>query len=271
MQTTAAIFDFDRDAPLAMRVVGERSADGIKRRLFSYLTPHGVRRAGMLIQPEGEGPHPGILYLHWYESESGSSNWRQFQDEAGEMAKRGAACLLVETLWSDRDWFIKRTHAQDYEDTLAEVAATRRALDLLAAEPGIDAAQLAVVGHDFGGMFGSLAGGADGRPAAYVIMAATPRFPDWYLYYPRLEEDARERFVDEMRPLDPVEHIGALAPATILFQFATDDPHVPRERAEAFYAAAGDPKVLRWYEAGHELNEDAARDRQAWLVEQVIR
>ena len=45
--------------------------------------------------------------------------------------------------------------------------------------------RFALVGHDFGGMYGALAGNLDRRPTQYVLMAATPRFPDWYLYWPQ--------------------------------------------------------------------------------------
>ena len=55
-------------------------------------------------------------------------------------------------------------------------------MDFLLAQRGIDPGRFALVGHDFGGMYGILAGSLDKRPTHYVIMAATPRFPDWYLY-----------------------------------------------------------------------------------------
>ena len=45
--------------------------------------------------------------------------------------------------------------------------------------------------------------------------------------------------------------------------------HVPQERASAFYKAAAEPKQIRWYDAGHGLNEEAAQDRVAWLSEQL--
>jgi len=41
---------------------------------------------------------------------------------------------------------------------------------------------------------------------------------------------------------------------------------VPHERAEEFFAAANEPKELRWYEAGHGLNEEATQERIAWLA-----
>jgi fermentation-respiration switch protein FrsA (DUF1100 family) len=115
-------------------------------------------------------------------------------------------------------------------------------------------------------MYGVLAGGLDKRPTHYAIMAATPRFPDWYLYAPKLEGEAREAFIRQMAEIDPISHVGNLSPAQILFQFATDDFHVPRERAEEFFAAAKEPKELCWYEAGHGLNDKATHERMAWLA-----
>ena len=100
-------------------------------------------------------------------------------------------------------------------------------------------------------------------------MAATPRFPDWYLYLPPLEGEAREAFVREMSEIDPIAHVSWLAPASVFFQFGTDDPHVPRERAEEFFAQAKDPKAVKWYESGHGLNESATSDRKQWLREKL--
>jgi len=161
---------------------------------------------------------------------------------------------------------MKRTQDDDPQNSVQQVVDIRRAIDFLLAQPNIDSNRFAFVGHDFGGMYGVLAGGVDKRPGRYVIMAATPRFPDWYLYAPKLEGDAREAFIHQMSEIDPITHVGNLSPAPILFQFATDDFHVPRERAEEFFAAAGEPKELRWYEAGHGLNEKATQDRMKWLT-----
>ena len=133
-------------------------------------------------------------------------------------------------------------------------------------QPNIDPNRIAYVGHDFGGMYGVLAGSLDKRPTHYVIMAATPRFPDWYLYLPKLEGDAREAFIAQMSEIDPITHVGNLSPAPILFQFATNDFHVPTERAEEFFNAAQEPKEMRWYEAGHGLNEKASQERKQWLI-----
>lgn len=252
-----------------LRVVGKRTQDGIESQLLVMQTPFGYRRAAEMFRPEGDGSYAAILYVHWYEPESPDSNRTQFEEEAREMARAGAICLLVETMWSDRDFFAKRTQEDDVQNSVEEIVNIRRAMDLLLSQPNVDGQRFAYVGHDFGGMYGVLAGSLDGRPTHYVVMAATPRFPDWYLYAPRLEGGAREAFIRQMAELDPITHISRLSPAEVLFQFATDDFHVPRERAEEFFAAAGDPKEMKWYEAGHGLNENATRDRKAWLRQKL--
>ena len=255
--------------PEEVRLYRTRTEEQIERSLLIFQTPFGTRRVAELFRPQGEGPFPSLLYLHWYEPASSDSNRSQFAAEAAELARQGAISLTVETLWSDPDFFIKRTQADDIRNSQQEVIILRRFLDFLVSQPGVDRERVALVGHDFGGMYGVLAGNLDRRPSHYVIMAATPRFPDWYLYAPELEGQQREDFIREFSPLDPILNVAGLAPAPILFQFGTDDPHVPVQRAEEFFAAAREPKLMKWYEAGHGLNEQAAADRKLWLKEQL--
>lgn len=248
-----------------LRVLGKRMQDGLESQLLVIQTPFGYRRVAEMFRPEGEGAHAAILYVHWYEPESMNSHRTQFEEEAKEMAHSGVVCISIETLWSDRDFFLKRTQEDDMQNSIEEVVNLRRAMDLLLSQSNVDSKRFAYVGHDFGGMYGVLAGSLDQRPTHYVIMAATPRFPDWYLYLPKLEGEAREAFIRQMVEIDPIVHVPNLAPAEVFFQFATDDFHVPKERAEEFFAAAKYPKEMKWYEAGHGLNDKATNDRKAWL------
>ena len=253
-----------------IRLAGKRAQDGIESQLLVVQTPFGYRRIAELVRPEAEGVYAAVLYIHWYEPPNPSSNRSQFVEEAKEMARAGAVCLLIETLWSDYDFFLKRTQAEDLQNSIEETINIRRAMDLLLSQPGVDPGRLALVGHDFGGMYGVLAGGLDKRPSHYVVMAATPRFPDWYLYAPRLEGEAREVFIRQFSPLDPIAHIPNLSPAPILFQFGTDDFHVPVERAEEFFQAAQEPKEVRWYDCGHGLNDASTADRKEWLKKNLV-
>ena len=262
--------DYEPLPAAAIRTVGTRETDGVAETILVYPSRFGGQRVAALIQPaEPRAPSPVILYVHWYEPAAHDSNRTQFEAEARLLAQHGVISLLVETMWSDRDWFLKRTQADDLDNSIQQVIELRQAMDILLAQAGADASRVAYVGHDFGGMYGVVVGSVDPRPTCYVIMAATTRFPDWYLYLPDIEDAARDAFVERMAPLDPVARVAALAPAPLLFQFATDDFHVPVERAQAFFDAAGEPKELRWYEAGHGLNEAAMQDRVAWLAQQL--
>ncbi len=252
-----------------VRVLGRRVQDALESQLLVIQTPFGYRRTAEMFRPEGEAPVAAILYVHWYEPESIDSHRTQFEEEAKEMASLGAACISIETLWSDRDFFLKRTQEDDMQNSMEEVVNLRRAMDLLLSQPGVDPTRFACVGHDFGGMYGVLAGSLDGRPTHYVIMASTPRFPDWYLYLPKLEGEARQAFISQMAEIDPITHVPNLSPAKIFFQFATDDFHVPKERAQEFFEAAKEPRELKWYEAKHGLNEAATEDRKSWLKQSL--
>lgn len=252
-----------------VRVLGQRKEDGYEKQLLVFQTPFGYRRMAELFLPEGAGPFPAILYVHWYEPESHNSNRSQFVNEAVEMAKNGVICLTIETLWSDFDFFMKRTQADDMQNSVEEVINLRRFMDFVLSQANVDEKHFAYVGHDFGGMYGVLTGSLDKRPTHYVIMAATPRFHDWYLYLPKLEGIARETFIHEMSEIDPITHVQNLSPAPVLFQFGNDDFHVPLERVDEFFAAAGEPKEKKLYEAGHGLNEDASHDRKIWLKKQL--
>ena len=262
-------FEYDATLPLGVRPVGSREHDGWIGEELTYATPFDRRRAAAVVRPPGDGPFPTILYVHWYEPAAVDSNRTQFYEEAQTMAKQGAMSLLIETMWSDRDYFLKRTQADDRRMSIEQVVELRRAMDLLLGQPGADPERFAYVGHDFGAMYGVVTGSVDPRPSCYVLMAGTPRFPDWFLYYPRLGSAEREAFAHEMSDLDPIDRVARLAPAPVVFQFARSDPHVPVERAEAFFAAASDPKELRWYDAGHGLNAEAKADRIEWLTRRL--
>ncbi|HBY63947.1 MAG TPA: hypothetical protein DEH78_29330, partial [Solibacterales bacterium] len=152
---------------------------------------------------------PGILYVHWYEPEKPTSNRTQFVEEAAELARKGAVSLLVETMWSEPKWFAQRKRENDFAISVQQVKELRRALDLLTAQPDVDPRRIAYVGHDFGAMYGAVLASLEGkRIHAWALQAGTTRFSDWFLYgQPRLEGEARRKFIDELAPLDPIHHI----------------------------------------------------------------
>ena len=209
-----------------------------------------------------------VLFVHWLEPESATSNRSQFVEEAVELAGRGACSLLVSTMWAGPDWFLQRDPAKDRVATRRQGTRLKDALDFLLETPGLDLSRVAYVGHDFGGMFGATLAGTERRVGVWAFQAATPRWHEWYLLGRKLEGEAKEKVVKEMADVDPIASVAA-AKGAFLFQFGTNDPYVPKARAEEFFAAAPEPKKVLYYDAGHGLNDAAKRDRAAWLREKL--
>jgi dipeptidyl aminopeptidase/acylaminoacyl peptidase len=240
-------------------------------RQLTYAQRDGSRNAATLVEPSGSAtaPRPAILFLHWYGPPNPTSNRTQFLPDAIDLAGSGVVSLLVDTPWSNERWFGARDSAKDYEFTVEMAKDVRRALDVLLAQPNVDTSRVAVVGHDFGAMWGALAVADDPRVTHFAYAAGTSSFTDWYLYTPKREGAERDAFIAKLAPLDPIAHLPKIAPRPVLLQFGTKDEHVKNESATAQAAAAKEPKTVKIYQnAGHELTYQARVDRLAWLREQ---
>jgi predicted esterase len=174
--------------------------------------------------------------------------------------------LLVDTMWSDPDWFQSRDPENDLGHSIEQVKELRRALDILIARPGVDRSRVFFVGHDFGAMYGALMAGVEAaRLKGFVFMAGTRSFSDWFLLWPKRDDVVKAETIRRLAPLDPTRHLATAGDLPMLFQFATRDRFVTKAAAEALVASAGGPTDVRWYDAEHALNAEATRDRLAWL------
>jgi dienelactone hydrolase len=268
--TDAPSFDYDRKLPIDLREVKVETRDGVRVHDVTFANLKGGRTAAYLVEPQGSGKHPAILFLHWYAPEFPTSNRTQFVNEAVTLAKKGVRSLLVETMWSEPTWYKNRKREEDFDNTVHQLKEFRRALDVLLAQPNTDTSRVALVGHDFGMMFGAMLAKVDGRPTAYALQAGTVSFGDWYLYGPKMPEPQRTEFLAKLSVLDPVKYIGAAKGKPVFMQFGKGDFYVSEAKAKEFFDAAGEPKKMQVYDAPdhpHALNEQAVKDRIAWLFE----
>jgi hypothetical protein len=222
-----------------------------------------------LVQPAAGPPSPagpGLLFAHWYDPRASNGNRTEFLDEAVAWAtERGATAILPQLMFPWRA--DPEGSSVDLARVNAEVARLRQCLDVLVTSPGVDPARLAVVGHDFGAMHAALLGTADRRPVAYVLMAAVPRWGDWFLLFWEIAED-RIDYLRALRPVDPIESVGRLAPARLLFQFADRDFYIAPMAGFEFRRAAAGQAEVKSYEAEHDMASPIAlADRTAFLKE----
>jgi len=265
----AALFAYDTHADLAIQERGVEQRDGVAIHDLSFIAEPGTKQRinAYLVVPPGKGAHAGVLWVHWL-GEPKTSNRTQYLDEAVALAAQGVESLLVDAMWSDPDWYAKRDPEQDFDASIRQTIALRRAMDLLASRPGVDAKRLGYVGHDFGGMYGMLAAGVDRRARTYVFMAVAPSLLEWAFF--ASQPKSKIDYIRKNAPLELSEFVHRIDNASVLFQFAKNDAYVSRASTGVLLNAANAPKERKFYEADHAMNKpEIAQDRDAWLLKEL--
>ena len=268
----------DHARPLAFDVLGEERRSGARVLDVTFDDGADGRVSAFVIAPtvEASGPSkpigapaagPGIVWAHWFDSEHPNADRTEFLPDAIALAAKGVTSVLPQGAFP---WTSDPTDsATDGAKVEAEVLRLQRCLDLLVTELGADPARLAMVGHDFGGMAVAVALATDRRPVAGVILAATPRWGDWFLPFWPIAQDRLE-YLAGLRPVDPIEWVGRIAPAAVLYQFARRDVYIAPMTGHELHRATSEPRELRWYDAAHDLDVPEARaDRLAFLEDRL--
>jgi pimeloyl-ACP methyl ester carboxylesterase len=216
-----------------------------------------------VVQPADGRPRAGVLFLHWLGEQR--SDRTQFLPEARQLAARGVRSVLPA---GRLPWVPDPVDAEtDVANIELEQRRLAAALDALVGELP-KGAPLALVGHDFGAMHGLLL--AARRPVftAAAIVAATPRWGDWFLRFWKVEGD-RFDYLRRLAPIDPIESARSLKAAT-LWQFSERDFFIaPMSALELARAAPGEPSI-EWYKADHAMRSARARaSRTAFLVHEL--
>ena len=106
---------------------------------------------------------------------------------------------------------------------------------------------------------------ASGILGGLVLVAATPRWGDWFLPFWPIPDD-RIDYLRALRPVDPIERIGSVGTTPVLFQFARADFFIAPMTGLEFRAAAPDGAELQAYDDEHGMRRPEVRaDREAFL------
>jgi cephalosporin-C deacetylase-like acetyl esterase/ketosteroid isomerase-like protein len=272
------LFAYEREQELDVQTNLAESYPGAKVFDLSYASPKGGRVTAYLVAPEAPGPHAGVLFGHW-----GGGERSEFLPEAILYARAGVVSLLPDYPWTrPAPWRKGLRYSadpqHDFEVYVRAVVDLRRGLDLLCARPDVDPERLAYVGHSYGAQWGAILTAVDRRMRASVLVAGVPDLAALYLESSdpdcvelRATDPARvTKLLEVMEPLAAKNFVARAAPIPLLFQFARFEQAFPRAAMERYFAAASEPKELRWYPTGHDLNDpQALLDRAAWLRERI--
>lgn len=218
-----------------------------------------------VVEPAGRESRAGVLFLHWLGEHR--SDRTQFLSEARGLAPQGVRSVLPA---GRLPWSVAPVDA-DTDVANIELEQARLGAALEALVDGLPAgAPVALVGHDFGAMHGLLL--AARRPvfAAAVLVAATPRWGDWFLRFWALDVD-RFEYLRRLEPHDPVTVARALAGPAVLWQFSERDYYIaPMSAVELARAAPGEPEI-EWYGADHAMRSARARAARAAFLRRQLR
>ncbi|MDL2334849.1 MAG: hypothetical protein QFC55_02310 [Chloroflexota bacterium] len=226
----------------------------------------GRTTAAYLVAPADAAPGSarGILWFHWLETGAPTSNRTEFLDEAKALAASdGSVSLLVDGTFAWKDAPSGIEH--DKTAVEADLAMLDAAYDLLLAQPAVDPARTALVGHDYGAMYSAALFAANERPVALVVMASTAHWADWNLRYWPITDDA-DAYRAALAPYDLVTSLAGSGGRPTLLQFASLDQYVPADIADEITAAAGPGVTRQNFDTGHELTQEARTERDAWLL-----
>jgi dienelactone hydrolase len=265
----SGLFGYDADVPLSIQTVDSWLSGNVRVSRISYTSPRGGRVPALIVAPRGDGPFAGLIVQHGLPGEK-----FQMLQIAEDFARTGAVVVAIDAPWSRRRELPDFTE-RDRADQIQLMVDLRRAVDLLHNRDDVDDGRIAYFGVSYGGAMGGLLAGIEDRIAAFVLdvgdgglVAHFTAAEDADGPLSQLPPARRRRWLDAMRPIEPIKWIGR-ADAPILFQSARNDELVPPADARKYQRAAHEPKDVRWYDSGHLLPPEAACDAARWLEETI--
>lgn len=212
----------------------------------------------ILLVPQGPVPAPAALVLHGF----GSRKERMADTIGRALIPRGIASLSVDLpLHGGRSSSTPSLTTANPTGLLSTWRSAIReaglAIDYLASHASIDADRLAIVGYSLGSFLANIVA-ADTRTVRAVVLAASGDLPDG------LPFESLVRAV-----LDPLRAVRRIGERPLLMINGRFDRTVKPSQAERLFAAAHEPKLMRWYGGGHWPPAREIDFAASWLAQQL--
>lgn len=133
-------------------------------------------------------------------------------------------------------------------------------VDWLTEQSWVDHSQIVIVGASLGVPFAALAAARDERISGLLLVHGAADNEKWI----EIQIARRNDFAPLHKPVakiihwmaygptyDTARNVAAVAPRPVLIIGARDDERTPAGQTEKLFAAAGEPKWLRWTEGAH--------------------
>jgi cephalosporin-C deacetylase-like acetyl esterase len=252
-------YEYDHSIPLNAEVKTVRSQGGYTLYHILYDSTNGERVPASLYMPSrGTAPHPCIVVQHGY---GGDKSFGELI--AGTFASKGYAIMAIDIEYhGERKEPGKDVLATDVKDDVRALHQTvqdqMRAVDYLETRDEIDKNRIGYFGASLGSFLGAIFTGLDKRIKAEVLlvggggwedMIRTSKVPPFgvILDFCGHKDGKIKAFADKMDVIDPLNFAGLISPRPLLMINCENDKYVPKKTGEALYAAAGDPKEIKWF------------------------
>ena len=272
------IFDYDQKAPLDIKEVGVIKRDDALIHDITYASPKNGRVTAYLVVPARRGRYAGVVFGHW-----GHGTRTEFLPEAMLYARAGVVSLLVDDLdVRPAPWRRNAPGSEPYAvraNFIQSAVDLRRGIDVLIARSEVDPNRIAYVGHSSGAHWGAILSAIDRRLKTVVLIAGVPEEktillgsddPDFVNFRQSTPKEQLDNYFRIISPLDAINFVPHSRPTSLLFQFARFERYFNEAAMQQYARAASDPKLVLWYDTGHELNDlSSLVDRAKWLQRHI--
>jgi dienelactone hydrolase len=259
-------FEYDNAAPLGYFDKGVILRNGGVAVHNVSFRSGGRQVEAFLVERPGKQRRPGIVLVH-----GGGADRTELLGDAVALAHLGFVALAI-TAPSSSDpppqpTSVRQLVSESKAVTVDDVVAVRRAADLLASLPAVDGKRLGYLGWSNGAKTGAFVAAADSRFRALALMSAGA---DKLAAFVKAAPAGQKALVQRgLGSVDPLRYIALARSGTLLLADGRRDTVVPRKALMNMIDAAPKGTVVRWYDAGHELNASAYHAAFAWLASKL--
>lgn len=228
------------------------------RRIAIHLED-GERVPGVFLLPNRKRA-PAALLVHGFTSRKE----RMVESVGLALLRHGVASLAIDLpLHGEREGTLDQRTLQNPFEVVSRwrlaVTESRMGIQLLLAHPAIDRNRVGLVGYSLGAFLGVAVAAAEPQVRA-TALAAGGDLPADLPFGPIVRSVA-----------DPPRMVRKLAGRPLLMVNGKLDRTVKRDQAERLFAAAAEPKAIRWYAGGHWPPPAEIEATAEWMAEALRR